>query len=288
MADDKRESEAGSCLTLNDDLNDARTALNDARRLLVAAKDLLCKRTKDGDETLEGAFKGATAAFNAAQSKFNAIAELDRDIKSVIHETLPIFYRKRVELDKGSATVASLTDEGFALVMARIGKIADPLERMDALWRIVALHRKAMKSCDEKLHKLGERNTYNRITDRQSEGTRADAARTGDLIQRVKDKRRIYELRLKDALGLFFATRMELVKSLAELTHTMAMVTPSDCEMARDASLRYDIVRDLEAIKCDEDRFRNPEGLIARTGRRARKRTHSMPSSLCCSAQIVV
>jgi len=285
MKDIAHEPEAGSCLTLNNDLKEIRAALNDARRLLGEAKAAMATRTKDGDGTLVEAFKGAVSAFNAAQSGFNAIENFDRDIKTVIREALPVSYRKHTELTKDSGTVSSLSDEGYARVMVNVRKVADPFERMDALLRLAAKEAKAMKDCDARMDKLGDRAYYYTVTERQSDGSRDDMAKTDVLVQHVRDRKRIHGLRLKAALDLFFSTRMEVMKVVDGASSAMASLVPSDFEPARDASFRYDAMRYLENMKAAEDAFRNPSGLIARTGRRVRRRTYSMPSSLCCSAQ---
>lgn len=280
--------EAGSCLTLNNDLKEIRAALNDARRLLGEIDAGMGKHPADGNGTLTEAFNAACAAFKAAQSGLNAIADFDRDIKSIIREALPINYRQRTELNGERSKVVSLTDEGYARVMVNVQKIADPFERMDALHRLAAFETYAMRKNDEKLSKLNDRSHYHRVTERQSEDSASDMATTNDVVRRINDMKRIHSLRLKHILDLFFSTRKELVKVIADQSHSMASVMPSDCESARDASLRYDILGHLETTKEAEDVFRDPSGQISRTGRRVRRRSYSMPSSLCCSAQIGV
>ena len=286
--EEENNTEAGSCLTLNNDLKEIRAALNDAWRLLGEAKAEMVKRRTDGEGALTEALKAACVAFKAAQSGFNAIANFDRDIKSIIREAIPIIYRQRTELNSERSKVVSLTDEGYARVMVNVQKIADPFERMDALQRLAAFETFAMRKCDEKLSKLNDRRHYHRVTERQPEGSRSDIAVTNGMLGRINDVKRIHGLRLKNILVLFFSTRKELVKVIADQSRSMASVMPRDYEPVRDASLRYDILGHLETIKVTEDVFRDPSGQISRTGRRVKRRSYSMPSSLCCSAQIGV
>lgn len=280
--------EAGSCLTLNDDLKEIRAALNDARRLLGEINAGMGKHPADGNGTLTEAFKAACAAFGAAQSGFKAIADFDRDIKSIIREALPITYRKRTELNKRKDDVSSLTDEGYARALVNVQRIADPYERMDALIRFAAIEKWAMEKIDANADRLLSRQVYHSETKVRSATNLEDKAIMERFEKGLNDKKRIHGLRIKTLLDLFFSTRKEIVKAVSDLSDGMSTAMPSDYELSREVSLRHDIVRYLESIKSGEERFRDPSGTVSRTGRRVRRRGYSMPSSLCCSAQIGV
>jgi len=288
MGNDAKEPEAGSCLTLNNDLKDARAALNDARRLLNEIKAEMGKCPQGKDGTLVEAFKAASAAFDKARTSFAAIENFDRDLKMVIHEALPISYRKHTELKDRKDDISALKDEGYARALVNVQRIKDPLERMDALMRFAAIEKWAMEKLDASERKLWSRQRYHSETNIRSATNRDDVAMMERFKDSLRDKKRIHGLRIRDLLDLFFSTRKEIVKAVAGLTDGMASAMPSDYEHSRDVSLRYDIVAYLDSIKAAEEKFRNPSGLIARTGRCVRRRNYSMPSSLCCSAQIGV
>lgn len=288
MGSDTKEPETGSCLTLNNDLKEARAALNEARRLLGEIKAEMGKHPKGETGTLVEAFKAASAAFDKARMSFAAIEDFDRDLKMVIHEALPISYRKHTELKDRKDEVSALTDEGYARVLVNVQRVKDPYERMDALARLVAIEKWAMEKLDASERKLWPRQRYHSETNIRSATNRDDVAMMERFKGSLRDKKRIHGLRIRDLLDLFFSTRKEIVKAVAGLTDGMASAMPNDYEHSQDVSLRYDIVAYLDSIKATDEKFRNPSGLIARTGLRVRRRTYSMPSSLCCSAQIGV
>lgn len=286
MEEHTHEPEAGSCLTLNNDLKEIRTALNDARRLLDEIKAGLGKQSNSSVETLTGAFNAATVAFRAAQSGFNAIANFDRDLKAIIREALPITYRKRTELKSRKDDLSALTDEGYARALVNVQRIGDPYERMDALVRFAAIEKWAMGKIDANADRLCSRQKYHSETKIRSATNLDDKAIMDRFTKGLCDKKRIHALRIKTLLDMFFSTRREIVRTIAGLSDEMASAMPSDYELSREVSFRYDIVRHLESIKTAEEKFRDPSRMVSRTGRRVRRRACSTSRTTSSLAQI--
>ena len=180
------------------------------------------------------------------------------------------------------------TDEGFARAMKFIGTHENPFDRLNVLCWIAERIKNELHKRELRIRRLTTR-IENSRGDR-SEMNKNEVANARRLIASIKSGSTPYNTRLATVLDLFASIRKDVLDGLLSYTEDFASSIPDGCQgRGTPPTAMTSPPRSVGSwTSTSPSRIRASPASGVRRVKAHRASNHSMPSSLCCSAQIGV